>query len=149
MKFIKYLIWKFNLKKRMVEVDETMDLRKASEFYAKYVCKMNHWLVHANGGLTKEFCDVSFAFSNGYVKALHDNGFEFQRGLVKKRDILEYVPHGALEYYRKDTIKETKTAAVKALQKVLEQYETSKQNINTLMIAFKEELEKPLTIVKS
>lgn len=79
---------------------------------------------------------------DGYIKAPHDNGLEFQNGLVKKRPITEEMPCGALDYYRKDAIRGTKLHAVEALQKVMEQYETSKMNIATIVSAFKKEIEK-------
>ena len=125
----------------MAAVNETMTLRETMDVYAKYVCKMHHWDDKApNGMLTAQFCEISLSFMNGYSKALHDNGFEFQNGLVKKRDITHEMPCGALDYYRKDAISETKDKAIEALQRVMEKYETSKANINTIMNAFKEEI---------
>lgn len=78
---------------------------------------------------------------NGYIKALHDNGLEFRKGLVKKRDITHDMPIGALDYYRKDAIKETKNIAIDTLQKVLEKYETSKTNIATIVSDFRKSIE--------
>ena len=152
-KIIKY----FNLKKkydalmaklqsRMVVVRETMDLKEVTDVYAKYVCQMHGWYVDVydhrieKWALSASFCEVSFSFMNGYIKALHDNRLEFQNGMVKKRDISNDMPCGALKYYREDAIKETKEKAVETLQKVLEKYETSKANINTIVSAFKEEI---------
>jgi hypothetical protein len=60
---------------------------------------------------------------------------------VKKRDIAEDMPSGALDYYRKDAVKETKALAVDKLRKVMNQYETSKTNIATIVRAFEKELE--------
>lgn len=150
---MKKIIEYFNLKKRfcklmaelqrrMIVINETMELKDVTDVYSEYVCKMHNWSKFADGGLTHEFCEVGFSFMNGYVKALHDNGLEFQNGLVKKRDVTEYMPSGALDYYRKDAIKDTKAHAVEALQMVMEHYETSKTNIATIVSAFKKEIEK-------
>lgn len=125
------------LQDRMTRIDETMELKEVSDVYAKYVCMMNSW----TGQFGAEYCEVSLAFMNGFIKALHDNGLEFRNGLVKKRDITEDMPIGALDYYRKDVVKETKALAVDKLRKVMNQYETSKTNIATIVRAFEKELE--------
>lgn len=125
------------LQDRMTRIDETMELKEVSDVYAKYVCMKNMW----NGQYGAEYCEVSLAFMNGFIKALHDNGLEFRNGLVKKRDIAEDMPSGALDYYRKDAVKETKALAVDKLRKVMNQHETSKTNIATIVRAFEKELE--------
>lgn len=129
------------LQDRMTRIDETMELKEVSDVYAKYVCMKNGWYSQIGDMLSAEYCEVSFAFMNGYIKALHDNGLEFRNGLVKKRDIAEDMPSGALDYYRKDAVKETKALAVDKLRKVMNQYETSKTNIATIVRAFEKELE--------
>ena len=140
-KILNYLRLKAKMESRMVAINETMALREVCDVYAKYNCKKNGWPKYTpNGWLRGEFCEISLAFMNGYSKALHDNGFEFQNGLVKKRDITHEMPCGALDYYRKDAISETKDKAIEALQRVMEKYETSKANINIIMNAFKEEI---------
>lgn len=126
---------------RTAHIDEMMDLKEVTDVYSEYVCKMNGWDTKWMGELSKVFCEIGFAFMSGYNKALHDNGFKFVRGLVKKTDITEEMPHGALKYYRDDAIKETKNLAVEKLRKVMEQYETSKANIATIVRAFEKELE--------
>ena len=73
---------------------------------------------------------------------MHDNGYEFQNGLVKKRDIMNEMPCGALDYYRKDAIADTKSKAVEVLKRVMEKYETSKQNINVIVNDFEKEINK-------
>lgn len=128
------------LQDRMVRIDEMMDLKEVTGVYAKYVCLMHGWDERICDCLTDEFCEVSLSFMNGYIKALHDNGLEFQRGLVKKREIIESMPNGALEYYRMDAIADTKKECVDALLRVMKQYETSKANINTIVCAFKKEI---------
>ncbi len=128
------------LQDRMVRIDEMMDLKEMADVYSKYVCKKNGWNTYFSNYLNKEFCEISFAFIAGFTKALHDNGLEFRNGLVKKRDITNEMPIGALEYYRKDTIAETKAQAIEVLQKVMEKYETSKTNIATIVNAFKKEI---------
>ena len=125
------------LQDRMTRIDETMELKEASDVYAKYVCMMNSW----GTLLSLEYCEVSSAFMNGYIKALHDNGLEFRKGLVKKRDITEDMPSGALDHYRKDAIRETKVFAIEKLREVMERFETSKTNIATIVRAFEKEIE--------
>lgn len=125
---------------RMTCIDEMMTLKEVTGVYAKYVCMMHGWQDSIDTYVGEEFCEVSLSFMNGYVKALHDNGLEFQNGLVKKRDITEEMPCGALDYYRKDVIRDTKRKCIAALVKVMMQYETSKANINTIVSAFRKEI---------
>jgi len=127
---------------RMVDIKETMDLKEAAETYARYICKMRHWKVQWMGNITYEFCSIVDSFMDGYIKAMHDNGYVFKNDLVKKRDIMEEMPLGALEYYRKDAIAETKAKAVEVLRRVMEKYETSKQNINVIVNEFEREIKK-------
>lgn len=139
-KLLKFIRLKRKLGSRMVEVTETMDLKEVTDVYAKYVCMMHGWRDSIGNYVSAEFCEVSLSFMNGYVKALHDNGLEFQNGLVKKRDITEEMPCGALDYYRKDAVRDTKRECIAALEKVMAQYETSKANINTIVSAFRKEI---------
>ena len=125
---------------RTAHIDEMMDLKEVTDVYSEYVCRMNGWQKTWMGELTKEFCEIGFAFMSGYNKALSDNGFKFVRGLVKKTDITEEMPNGALKHYRDDAIRETKNLAVEKLRKVMEQYETSKANIATIVRAFEKEI---------
>ena len=127
---------------RMTCIDETMALKEVSETYARYVCMMHGWESRLFGGYTDHFCAISFALMDGYIKAMHDNGYEFQNGLVKKRDIMNEMPCGALDYYRKDAIADTKEKAVETLKQVMEKYETSKQNINVIVNDFENEINK-------
>ena len=139
-RLLQYFKLKCKLGTRMVEVNETMDLRDVSETYAKYVCKMEGWYVLSNGGYTPHFCAVELAFMDGYIKAMHDNGYEFQNGLVKKRDITNEMPCGALDHYYDDLIAKTKTEAIEQLREVLSKYETSKTNINFIVKTFEEKI---------
>ena len=125
---------------RMTCIDEKMALKEVTDVYAKYVCMMHGWRDRIDNYVGEEFCEVSLSFMSGYVKALHDNGMEFQNGLVKKRDITEEMPCGALNYYRKDAIRDTKRECIAALERVMAQYETSKANINTIVSAFRKEI---------
>lgn len=129
------------LQYRMVRIDEMLDLKEVTDIYAKYVCMMHNWNTMWMGRCSDHFCEVSLSFMNGYIKALHDNGLKFERGLVKKRDIIEEMPCGALDYYRKDAIKETKVFAIEKLREVMERHETSKANIATIVRAFEKEME--------
>ena len=139
-KLLKFIRLKRKLGSRMVEVTETMDLKEVTDVYAKYVCMMHGWRDSIGNYVGDEFCEVSLSFMNGYIKALHDNGLEFQNGLVKKRDIKEEMPCGALDYYCKDVVRDTKRECIAALEKVMAQYETSKANINTIVSAFRKEI---------
>lgn len=141
-KLFDYMLLKWRIGLNMVEVTETMALKEVSETYAKYVCKMNGWEPRWFGGYTAHFCAISLALMDGYIKAMHDNGYEFRNGLVKKRDIMNEMPCGALDYYRKDAIADTKAKAVEALKQVMEKYETSKQNINVIVNDFEKEINK-------
>lgn len=127
---------------RMVDIKETMALQEAAETYARYICKMRDWKARWMGNITDEFRSIVDSFMDGYIKAMHDNGYVFKNGLVKKRDIMEEMPVGALEYYRKDAIAETKAKAVEVLRRVMEKYETSKQNINVIVNEFEREIKK-------
>ena len=129
------------LQYRMTRIDEMLDLKEVTDIYAKYVCMMHGWDTTFLGYVTDHFCEISFSFMNGYIKALHDNGLKFERGLVKKRDITEEMPCGALDYYRKDAIRETKEFAIEKLREVMERFETSKTNITTIVRAFEKEME--------
>lgn len=126
----------------MVDIKETMDLKEAAETYAKYICMMHGWRDSIGNYVGDEFCSIVDSFMDGYIKAMHDNGYVFKNGLVKKRDIMEEMPLGALEYYRKDAIAETKAKAVEVLRRVMEKYETSKQNINVIVNEFEREIKK-------
>ena len=126
---------------RMTRIDEMLDLKEVTDIYAKYVCMMHDWDTTLGDCVTDHFCEISFSFMNGYIKALHDNGLKFERGLVKKRDITEEMPCGALDYYRKDAIRETKAFAIEKLREVMERFETSKTNITTIVRAFEKEME--------
>lgn len=141
-KLFDYMLLKWRIGLNMVEVTETMALKEVSETYAKYVCKMHGWDPRWLGGYTAHFCAISLALMDGYIKAMHDNGYEFQNGLVKKRDIMNEMPCGALDYYRKDAIADTKAKAVEVLKRVMEKYETSKQNINVIVNDFEKEINK-------
>lgn len=141
-KLFDFMLLKWRIGLNMVEVNETMALKEVSETYAKYVCKMHGWEPRWFGDYTNHFCAISFALMDGYIKAMHDNGYEFQNGLVKKRDIMNEMPCGALDYYRKDVIADTKAKAVEALKQVMEKYETSKQNINVIVNDFEKEINK-------
>ena len=139
MKLFKYFKLKSELRKRMQEVNETMAIKDAVDVYAKYVCKMNGWSVETPGGYSLIFCDLGLAFLNGYKRALRENGFEFQNGLVVKRDITNDMPYGALRCYKEDVQNEVQEADAELLMKVLEKFEIPKSNINTIVQAFKEE----------
>ena len=146
MKRLKEIIAFFSLTKRlkklMVDVSETMDLKNASEVFATYMCKSNEFRIKAFEGFTKEFCAIQYAFMDGYIKALRDNGFEFRNGLVRERNIINDMSVGMYEHYCEDAVKDTKAQAVETLRRVLGKYETSKENINVITNDFEKELQK-------
>lgn len=135
-KLLEYIRLKWRIGLNMVKINETMALQEVSEVYAKYVCDMNNWPVRVVDGYTEIFCSISLAIMDGYIKAMHDNGYEFKNGIVKKRDILEDMPMGACEYFRKDAIADTKAKAIEALRVVMSKYESSLQNINVIVNDF-------------
>lgn len=142
-KLLKYLKLRSELGRRMTVINESLALKEMVDVYAENVCKMNGWKVHVGyDGLSREFCEIAFSFQNGYEKALRDNGLEFRNGLVRKREIVNDMPVGALKHYD-ETIKEaTLQDAIKALRKVLEDYGEPKSNINTIVSAFKDTMDK-------
>ena len=141
MKWLKYIKLKRELKKRMTVVNETMALQELVDIYSENVCKMNHWKVRVGyDGLSYEFCEISFAFQNGYIKALRDNGLEFQNGLVKKRDIALDMPGGARRFYKDEISDEVKKKAIECLREVLGHYEKYKVNINQIVADFGKEI---------
>lgn len=140
-KLMEYFLLIKTLRKRMVAVKEMMDLAEVTDVYAEYVCKMHNKPKWCMGELTTFYVEIGQSFMNGYIKALHDNGLEFKKGLVKKRDITHDMPCSALDYYRKDAINATKDIAIDALQKVLEKYETSKTNIAAIVSDFRKAME--------
>ncbi len=140
MKILKYLKLRRELEKRMTVVNETMALQEVTDIYAENVCKMNGWRIHVGfNGLSYEFCDIGFAFMNGYNKALRDNGLEFQNGLVKKRAITSDMPIGALKFYDENIRAKAKEEAIRCLRSVLSRYEPQ-VNVNTIINDFVKEL---------
>ena len=126
-----------NLNKRMTVIDESLALKDMVDIYAENVCKMVGWKVRAGyDGLTREFCEIAFAFQNGYKKALRDNGFEFKNGLVKKREIVNDMPCGALRHYDEKIKDEALHDALTTLRQVLNGDGEPKSNINTIVSAF-------------
>ena len=136
-KLLSYKKLKCNLNKRMTVIDESLALKDMADIYAENVCKMNGWKVHVGyDGLSYQFCEIAFAFQNGYNKAIRDNGFEFKNGLVKKRDIVNDMPCGALRHYDEKIKDEALQDALTTLRQVLNNYGEPKSNINTIVNAF-------------
>lgn len=141
-KLLQYLKLKLSLSRRMTIINETLALKDMVDIYAENVCKMNNWDVHVGSGLSFIFCDISLAFMNGYIKALRDNGLEFQNGLVRKREIAYDMPIGALKHYDEKVKKSAIQDAIVALRKVLENYGEPQSNINTIVSAFEDTIYK-------
>ena len=141
-KIKEYLEVRRELDKRMVEIDEMMNLDKISDTYGKYVCKMNGWKVREGLGYSMVFAELCFTFQNGYIRALRDNGFKFKAGLVKPIDPNRDLPCGALPFYDEDLRKKILGEAVNALREVMAKYEPdSKINQNQIVSAFMEAVE--------
>jgi hypothetical protein len=68
--------------------------------------------------------------------------YKFRNPQYMTAVVIEGMPCGALDYYRKDAIADTKAKAVEVLKQVMEKYESSKQNINVIVNAFEEEIKK-------
>lgn len=139
-KIKQFLSLRRQLDMRMVEIDETMNLQKATDVYGECVCKMNRWPVEVRGGYSMQFAEIGFSFMNGYIKALRDNGFCFKSGLVKPIDPERDIPCGALGHYDEKIRTEYNRRAVEVLRNVMQQYESSKANIATIVSAFEEQL---------
>ncbi len=141
------LLWYRNLmsklRERTEKIKATMDLNDITEVYAENVCALNHWKkwqVYPN--LSDIYCEISFAYMNGYIKAINDNGFEFRDGLVKPIDPNKDCLGGSHEPYDKKIKDETKKEAIEALRKVLSRYERSLNNINRIASDFEKEINK-------
>lgn len=85
------LMWYFNLmsklRERTKKIKATMDLKDITDVYAENVCELNRWKKWQRYPyLSDIYCEISFAYMNGYIKAINDNGFEFREGLVKPID---------------------------------------------------------------
>lgn len=138
-KIFEYLKLRRELDRRMTVINESLALKDIVDVYAENVCKMNGWKVRVGyDGLSREFCEIAFSFQNGYKKALRDNGFEFRNGLVKKREIANDMPVGALVHYDAAIKEAALQDAIKTLRKVLVDYGEPKSNVNTIVSAFKE-----------
>ena len=141
LKFLKFNWLKKALDKRLVSINEIMDLKEVSDVYARYVCEMNGWKVECGyERLSMLFCEICFSFMNGYTKALRDNGLKWQNGLVKKRHITEDMPSGALRHYDQALITKTRNQAVKVLKEVLLSYGETPANVETIANTFKTKL---------
>lgn len=120
-----------------------MDLNDITDVYAENVCELNHWKKwQGYPYLSNIYCEISFAYMNGYIKAIHDNGFEFRDGLVKPIDPNKDSLGGSHEPYDKKIKDATKKEAIEALRKVLCRYEKSFNNVNHIASDFEKEINK-------
>lgn len=138
-KIIEYINLLAGMKLRMKVIDKYMSLSKMSKVYAECVCSMHKWPGRLVGCFSEEFCEVSFAFVNGYIKALHDNGMEMENGLVVKQNILEYTPSGGVDEYIKKELDKNNENNVAVLRQALKRYGMPDSNINTIIETFIEE----------
>lgn len=136
-----YRILMSKLRERTKKIKATMDLKDITDVYAENVCKLNHWKKwQGYPYLSDIYCEISFAYMNGYIKAINDNGFEFRDGLVKPIDPKKDSLGGSHEPYDKKIKDATKKEAIEALRKVLCRYEKSLNNINRIASDFEMEI---------
>lgn len=135
-KIIEYINLLAGMKLRMKVIGKYMSLSKVSEVYAECVCSMHKWPSKWIGGASEVFCEVSFAFVNGYIKALHDNGMKMENGLVVKQNILEYIPSGSVDEYIKKELNKNNENSAAILRQVLKKYGMTNSNINIIVENF-------------
>ena len=139
------LKWYFNLvsqlQKRIQKIPATMALQDITDVYAQNVCELNRWKKYQGYPyLSDIYCEISFAYMNGYIKAITDNGFEFREGLVKPIDPNKDSLGGSHEPYDEKIKNAAKVEAINKLRDVLFKYEKSFNNINCIVSDFEKAL---------
>lgn len=139
------LKWYFNLvsqlRKRIQKIPATTALQDITDVYAENVCKLNGWKKYLGYPyLSDIYCEISFAYMNGYIKAITDNGFEFREGLVKPIDPNKDSLGGSHEPYDRKIKNAVKEEAINKLRDVLCKYEKSLNNINCITRDFEKAL---------
>lgn len=129
------------LRKRMEKITATMTLNDITDVYTENVCELNGW--HKYKGypcLSDIYCEISFAYMNGYIKAITDNGLEFKEGLVKPIDPDKDSLGGSHEPYDRKIKNAVKEEAINKLRDVISKYEKSLNNINCIVNDFEKKL---------
>ena len=139
------LKWYFNLvsqlRERVQKIPAIMALRDITDVYAENVCELNGWKKYQGyPHLSDIYCEISFAYMNGYIKAITDNGFEFREGLVKPIDPNKDSLGGSHEPYDRKIKNAVKEEAINKLRDVLCKYEKSLNNINCITRDFEKAL---------
>lgn len=136
-----YLSLVAQLRERMQKIPATMALQDITDVYAENVCELNGWHKHEGYPyLSDIYCEISFAYMNGYIKAITDNGFEFREGLVKPIDPDKDHLGGSHEPYDRKIKNAAKEEAINKLRDVLCKYEKSLNNINLIANDFEKAL---------
>lgn len=137
----RYLNLVSKLRKRIQKIPATMALRDITDVYAENVCVLNGWKKYQEyPHLSNVYCEISFAYMNGYIKAITDNGFEFREGLVKPIDPDKDSLGGSHEPYDRKIKNAVKEEAINKLRDVLCKYEKSLNNINCITRDFEKAL---------
>ena len=118
-----------------------MALQDITDVYAENVCELNGWKKYQGYPyLSDIYTEISFAYMNGYIKAIADNGFEFREGLVKPIDPNKDYLGGSHEPYDRKIKNAVKEEAINKLRDVLCKYEKSLNNINCIASDFEKAL---------
>lgn len=130
-KLAKYLLSKLTPFKEIVTLD------KASDEYAEYCCRFNHWPKYASDSLlTKVFVEISLAFMNGYILCLHQNDLNFQNGLILKEN-RNHIPSYMEDMMLKDEVRAERERVLEVVENVLKHY-SGEYNTHEIMDHIKE-----------
>lgn len=139
--FMRYFNLVSRLRKRIQKIPATMALRDITDIYAENVCELNGWKKYQGYTcLSDQYVEISFAYMNGYIKAINDNGFEFKEGLVKPIDPNIDSLGGDHKPYDEKIRNAAQKAAINTLRTVLSKYERSLNNINLIVNDFEKAL---------
>lgn len=115
-KLAKWLLSKLTPFKEIVTLD------KASNEYAEYCCRFNHWHKYASDLLlTREFVEISHSFMNGYILCMHQNDLSFQNGLILKEN-RNHVPSYMADMMLNDAVVAERERVLKVVENVLKHY---------------------------
>lgn len=130
-KLAKYLLSKLTPFKEIVTLD------KASNEYAEYCCRFNHWPKYAHDLLlTREFVEISHSFMNGYILCMHQNDLSFQNGLILKEN-KNHVPSYMVDMMLNDAVVAERERVLKVVENVLKHY-SGEYNTHEIMDHIKE-----------
>ena len=128
---MKRLIAKWLLSK-LTPFKEIVTLDKASNEYAEYCCRFNHWHKYASDLLlTREFVEISHSFMNGYILCMHQNDLSFQNGLILKEN-RNHLPSYMADMMLNDAVVAERERVLKVVEDVLNQH-TGQYNSRKIM----------------